>query len=316
MVAIESAKDSRPQPNKETIRIERNRTMKILLTGKNGQLAQEMQKSRPAHIELVALDRQDLDISNSEQVMQAIAEHKPAAVINAAAYTAVDKAESERESVYAVNATGPENLAAACKEFDVRLIHISTDFVFDGQSSTPYHEQDAVRPLGVYGESKAAGEAAIQALLPQAVILRTAWVYSAHGANFANTMLRLMNERDQLGVVADQIGTPTSTRTLAEAIYALIEKPEAACIYHCTDAGAASWYDFAVAIYEEGKEVGLLPVEKQVQIKPIGTSDYPTPAARPAYSVLDKSRLVNELGIELQHWRKALRQVLREKATL
>lgn len=290
--------------------------MKILLTGKNGQLAQELQKRKPAHIELAALDRQDLDISSGEQVMRAIAEHKPAAVINAAAYTAVDKAESEKEQAHAVNATGPENLASACKEFGVRLIHISTDFVFDGQSSTPYRERDTIHPLGVYGESKAAGETAIQALLPQAAILRTAWVYSAHGANFANTMLRLMNERDQLGVVADQIGTPTSTRTLAEAIYALIEKPEAEGIYHCTDAGAASWYDFAVAIYEEGKKVSLLPAEKHVQIKPITTADFPTPAIRPAYSVLDKSRLAKDLGIEPPHWRQALRQVLQEKATL
>ncbi|MFC6634831.1 dTDP-4-dehydrorhamnose reductase [Microbulbifer taiwanensis] len=288
--------------------------MKILITGKNGQLAQELHKRKPANIELVALDRNDLDITNATQVTQAIAEHKPEVVINAAAYTAVDKAESEKEQAYAVNATGPENLAAACKEFGIRLIHVSTDFVFDGQSSTPYQPQQPVRPLGVYGESKAAGEAAVQSLLPEAVILRTAWVYSAHGANFTNTMLRLMNERDQLGVVADQIGTPTSTHTLAEAIYTLIEKPQAKGTYHCTDAGAASWYDFAVAIYEEGKEAGLLPAEKQVQIKPIATADYPTPAARPAYSVLDKTSLVAEVGIELKHWRQALRQVLKEKA--
>ncbi|MCX2802177.1 dTDP-4-dehydrorhamnose reductase [Microbulbifer thermotolerans] len=287
--------------------------MKVLITGKNGQLAQELIKRKPAHIELLALARSELDITNGSQVMQAIADYQPAVVINAAAYTAVDKAEEEVEQAYAANATGPENLAIACKEMGARLIHISTDFVFNGDKSTPYKEQDQVQPLGVYGQSKAAGEAAIQRTLPQALILRTAWVYSAHGANFANTMLRLMKERDQLGVVADQIGTPTSTHTLAEAIYGLLEKPDAEGIYHCTDAGTASWYDFAVAIYEEGKASGLLPAEKQVQIKPIATADYPTPASRPAYSVLDKSRLTAALNRDLPHWRHALREIFREK---
>ncbi|MBB3061893.1 dTDP-4-dehydrorhamnose reductase [Microbulbifer rhizosphaerae] len=289
--------------------------MKILLTGKNGQLGQELQQRIPEGIQLVALGRDELDITNCPQALEAVAEHKPTVVINAAAYTAVDKAESEKEQAYAANATGAENLALACREFGARLIHISTDFVFDGRQSTPYRPQDTVRPLGVYGESKAAGEAAVQDLLPQAVILRTAWVYSAHGANFSNTMLRLMSERDHLGVVADQIGTPTSTHTLTQAIYKLVGKPEAAGTYHCTDAGAASWYDFAVAIYEEAKQLDLLPAEKQVQIKPITTADYPTPAARPAYSVLDKSRLISEVGVEPKHWRQALREVLKEKST-
>ncbi|QFT53786.1 dTDP-4-dehydrorhamnose reductase [Microbulbifer sp. THAF38] len=288
--------------------------MKILVTGKDGQLAQELQKRIPAGIELIALDRNDLDITSADQVIQAMTHYKPAAIINAAAYTAVDKAESEKAQAYAVNATGPENLAKACREMGIRLIHISTDFVFDGQSSTPYQPQDVVRPLGVYGESKAAGEAAVQSILPQAVILRTAWVYSAHGANFTNTMLRLMNERDELGVVADQIGTPTSTQTLAETIFMVVSNPEISGIYHCTDAGTASWYDFAVAIYEEAKDLGLLVDEVNVKIRPIGTADYPTPAARPAYSVLDKSSLVMDLNFELQHWRQVLRRVLQEKA--
>ncbi|WP_226645080.1 dTDP-4-dehydrorhamnose reductase [Microbulbifer variabilis] len=288
--------------------------MKILVTGKDGQLAQELQKRIPAGIELIALDRNDLDITSADQVMQAMTHYKPAAIINAAAYTAVDKAESEKEQAYAVNATGPENLAKACREMGIRLIHISTDFVFDGQSSTPYQPQDVVRPLGVYGESKAAGEAAVQSILPQAVILRTAWVYSAHGANFTNTMLRLMNERDELGVVADQVGSPTSTQTLAETIFMVVSNPEISGIYHCTDAGTASWYDFAVAIYEEAKDLGLLADEVNVKIRPIGTAEYPTPAARPAYSVLDKSSLVMDLNFESQHWRQVLRRVLQEKA--
>ncbi|WP_444888126.1 dTDP-4-dehydrorhamnose reductase [Microbulbifer sp. JMSA008] len=287
--------------------------MRILVTGKNGQLARELQKRKPAGIDLIALDRNDLDITDSDQVMQAVNKYQPDTLINAAAYTAVDKAESEREQAFATNATGPENLAKACREMGARLIHISTDFVFDGQSSTPYQPQDSMCPLGIYGESKAAGEVAVQSVLPQAIILRTAWVYSAHGANFSNTMLRLMRERNQLGVVADQIGTPTSTQTLAETIFTLMGKPDLCGIYHCTDAGTASWYDFAVAIYEEAKELGLLAEAKNVEIRPINTSDYPTPAARPAYSVLDKSKLVNDLNLEPQHWRRVLRKVLQEK---
>ena len=287
--------------------------MKVLLTGKNGQLAQQLTKRKPDHIELIALGRNELDITDAEQTMARIAEQKPAAVINAAAYTAVDKAEIEIEQAYAVNATGPENLAIACKEHGAKLLHVSTDFVFDGYQSTPYEETASVRPLGVYGESKAAGEAAVQSVLPEAIILRTAWVYSAHGANFANTMLRLMAERDQLGVVADQVGTPTSTQTLAQAIYALLAEDSAKGIYHCTDAGVASWYDFAVAILEEGRVAGCLPADRAVAIKPIATTDYPTPAARPAYSVLDKHRLTTELNIELPHWRQALREVFKEK---
>ncbi|WP_444891177.1 dTDP-4-dehydrorhamnose reductase [Microbulbifer sp. DLAB2-AA] len=287
--------------------------MRILVTGRNGQLARELQKRKPRDVNLVALTRNDLDVTDSNQVMQAVNKYKPDTLINAAAYTAVDKAESEREQAFAINATGPENLARACHEMDARLIHISTDFVFDGQGCSPYKPQDSIRPLGIYGESKAAGEAAVQSVLPQAVILRTAWVYGAHGTNFTNTMLRLMRERDQLGVVADQIGTPTSCITLAETIFTLVSKPEVSGIYHCTDAGTASWYDFAVAIYEEAKNLGVLTKDANVNIIPIGNTEYHSCAVRPSYSVLDKSSLVEDLGIELKHWRQALRQVLQEK---
>ncbi|WP_444898983.1 dTDP-4-dehydrorhamnose reductase [Microbulbifer sp. VAAC004] len=287
--------------------------MRILVTGRNGQLARELQKRKPRDVNLVALTRNDLDVTDSNQVMQAVNKYKPDTLINAAAYTAVDKAESEREQAFAINATGPENLARACHEMDTRLIHISTDFVFDGQGCSPYKPQDSIRPLGIYGESKAAGEAAVQSVLPQAVILRTAWVYGAHGANFTNTMLRLMRDRDQLGVVADQIGTPTSCITLAETIFTLVSKPEVSGIYHCTDAGTASWYDFAVAIYEEAKNLGVLTKDANVNIIPIGNAEYHSCAVRPSYSVLDKSSLVEDLGIELKHWRQALRQVLQEK---
>ncbi|WP_237057889.1 dTDP-4-dehydrorhamnose reductase [Microbulbifer sediminum] len=287
--------------------------MKILITGKNGQLGQQLQQDAPQGAELIALGREDLDITNRDAVFSALAEHRPDVVINAAAYTAVDRAESDVENAYAINATGPENLAQACKECGIRLVHVSTDFVFDGQKSSPYTTEDPTRPLGVYGSSKAAGEAAVQAILPEAAIVRTAWVYSVHGNNFVNTMLRLMNERDQLGVVADQVGTPTWTGTLAKALYALAADECAHGIYHCTDAGAASWYDFAVAIYEEGKTSGLIPANKQVYITPITTTDYPTPATRPPYSVLEKRVEDFGSGFRPTHWRQILREVLQSK---
>ena len=284
--------------------------MKVLITGKNGQLGKQLQKQVPANTTLIAHSRDTLDIANKEQVFAVLKQEQPDLVINAAAYTAVDKAEADCEQAHLINARGPENLALACRELGIRLIHVSTDFVFDGKQSHPYQPQDTRCPLGVYGASKARGEEAVEAILPDAIIVRTAWVYDREGGNFATTMLRLMGERDQLGIVADQIGTPTWAGTLAQSLYALAANPEARGIYHCTDAGAASWYDFAVAIYEEGRAAGLLPENKLVQISPIATADYPTPAARPAYSVLDKSRLVNDAGVKLNHWRQVLRAAL------
>ncbi|WP_299595827.1 dTDP-4-dehydrorhamnose reductase [uncultured Microbulbifer sp.] len=284
--------------------------MKILITGKNGQLGQQLQKQAPADSTIIAYGRDALDIANKEQVFTVLKQEQPDLLINAAAYTAVDKAESDCEQAHLINARGPENLALACRELGIRLVHVSTDFVFDGKQSRPYQPQDTRCPLGVYGASKARGEEAIEAILPEAIIVRTAWVYDREGGNFATTMLRLMSERDQLGVVADQIGTPTWAGTLAQSLYALAANREASGIYHCTDAGAASWYDFAVAIYEEGRAAGLLPESKQVQISPITAADYPTPAARPAFSVLDKSRLVKDTGVELKHWRQVLRAAL------
>ncbi|MBN8430662.1 dTDP-4-dehydrorhamnose reductase [Microbulbifer salipaludis] len=284
--------------------------MKILITGKNGQLGKQLQQRAPSDTTVVAHGRDTLDIANKEQVFAVLTREQPQVVINAAAYTAVDKAESDSEQAHLINARGPENLALACRELGIRLIHVSTDFVFDGEQSRPYRAQDIRSPLGVYGASKARGEEAVEAILPEAIIVRTAWVYNREGGNFVTTMLRLMRERDQLGVVADQIGTPTWAGTLAENIYGLVANQEARGIYHCTDAGVASWYDFAVAIYEEGMSAGLLPKGRQVNIAPIATTDYPTPAARPSYSVLDKSRLAEDTGQALQHWRQVLRSVL------
>lgn len=283
--------------------------MKILVTGKNGQLGRQLQKQVATNTTLTAHGRDSLDIADKDQVFAVIEREQPDIVINAGAYTAVDKAESEVEQAYLINAQGPENLAIACRESGIRLIHVSTDFVFDGKQSHPYCPQDERAPLGIYGASKARGEESVQAILPEAVIVRTAWVYDREGGNFATTMLRLMEERNELSVVADQIGTPTWAGTLAKSLFAIAKAPRAKGVFHCTDAGVASWYDFAVAILEEGKAAGLLPEDKQVNIRPISTSEYPTPAMRPAYSVLDKTRLVKEVEMELKHWREVLRGV-------
>lgn len=285
--------------------------MKILVTGKNGQLGRQLQKQVVNDAMVIACGRDTLDITDKDQVFAVLERERPEVVINAAAYTAVDKAESEVELAHLINAQGPENLAIACRELGIRLIHVSTDFVFDGKQSHPYCPQNDRAPLGIYGASKARGEKAVETILPEAVIVRTAWVYDREGGNFVTTMLRLMRERDELGVVGDQIGTPTWAGTLAKSLFAIANLPEAKGIYHCTDAGVASWYDFAVAILEEGKAARLLPEDKHVNIRPIDTSDYPTPAMRPTYSVLDKTRLVKEAGMELKHWRQVLRGVLK-----
>ncbi|WP_444945009.1 dTDP-4-dehydrorhamnose reductase [Microbulbifer sp. ZKSA006] len=288
--------------------------MKILVTGKNGQLGRELQNLCPIEHELISLSREELDISDRQMVETVIQQHCPEVIINAAAYTAVDKAEKEQNLVFSVNLDGALNLAKFCKQFGIRFIHISTDFVFDGQKSSPYSELDEIAPLGVYGASKAEAEIAIQKIFPESVIIRTAWVYSVYGNNFVNTMLRLMSDKEQLGVVADQVGTPTWTGTLAKVLFALVKKESAKGIYHCTDLGVASWYDFAVAIFEEGKIYGLIPRDKKLTINAITTEDYPTPAKRPSYSVLDKSRLTKELDVELQNWRNILQQALSIKA--
>jgi dTDP-4-dehydrorhamnose reductase len=296
--------------------------MKVLVTAKNGQLGWELKRTLPGsikgiRIEAIFLDSKELDISNSESVFEMVRSFKPNLIINAAAYTNVDKAETDSEAAYLVNQYGVENLALACKELDAKLIHISTDFVFDATKNTPYEPADKTNPLGVYGASKLAGEqAAIDILADQASIIRTAWVYSTHGNNFVKTMLRLMTEKDQLGVVSDQVGTPTSAYNLAKAIWVLAEKMTAlkakslGKTYHWTDLGTASWYDFAVAIQELGIGAGIL--DKQISINPIKASQYPTPAKRPAYSVLDTSLLREDLSISGSHWREALKNMINE----
>ena len=287
--------------------------MKVLITGANGQLGQALQASAPAGIVPHAFDRSSLDLTDAAAVAEVMARVCPDLVINTAAYTAVDRAEAEREVAFRVNEAGARNLAEACAGKGSRLLHISTDFVFDGEQSHPYTPGDKTAPLSVYGASKLAGELAVQQLLPQsALILRTSWLYAADGQNFVKTMLRLMGERERLGVIADQVGTPTHARGLAEACWGFAGRPELYGVYHWSDAGVASWYDFAVAIMEEGIAAGLL--DTAIPITPLRTGDYPTAAVRPSYSVLDKSASVAALGVELKHWRVALREMLAELA--
>jgi dTDP-4-dehydrorhamnose reductase len=229
-------------------------------------------------------------------------------VINAAAYTGVDAAEREADRALAVNADGAANVARASTRVGARMIHLSTDFVFDGAQGRPYLPDDRPNPLGVYGRTKLAGEQAVQRWSATALILRTAWVYSNHGHNFVRRMLGLMEERDELSVVSDQIGAPTWSRSLAAALWAAAARPELRGIQHWTDAGVASRYDFAVAIQEEALALGLL--SRAVPIHPVHSEEYPTPARRPAFSVLDTSTARAALGLAPPHWRVNLRRML------
>ena len=293
--------------------------MKVLLTGAGGQLGQALIASAPEGIELVATSRQQLDLTDHEACRGAVQQHQPDWVLNAGAYTAVDKAESEPELAHAVNAGAPEAFARALDQHGGRLLQISTDFVFNGTQGTPYQPEQARYPLGVYGASKAAGEAAVQTIFGgggRGLILRTSWVIGPVGRNFALTMLRLHRERDQLGVVADQVGCPTSTLNLAQACWQILQiafDRELPAVMHWSDAGAASWYDVAVAVGQIGADLGLIDTPAAVQ--PITTADYPTPAERPAYSLLDCTATRAALGLNGEHWQQALKTVLQQAKT-
>lgn len=287
-----------------------NDNKKVLITGAGGQLGYELQRTVPEGYEVIAASRADLDISDASAVRAFIAQYQPDAIINAAAYTAVDKAEEARDQATAINETGARNLAQAAVEHQIKLLQVSTDFVFSGDAHSPILVSATCQPQGFYGESKLKGEEAIQEILGgQAFIIRTAWLYSSHGNNFVKTMLRLMGERDQLGVIADQVGSPTWAHGLAVALWQALAT-DATGMHHWTDAGVASWYDFAQAIMEEGEAMGLLA--KQIELKPLTTADYPTPASRPAYSVLDKTTTWQALGLSGEHWRVALRKMMKE----
>lgn len=280
--------------------------MNCLIIGGSGQLGRALQAVAPPGAQVLAPSRQDCDLANFGQIAEWLRTTRPDVVFNAAAYTAVDAAEADTVQAEFVNADAVAHLAKVATEQQAKLIHISTDFVFDGASGTPYVEGAATNPLSTYGRSKLRGEIEA-AKAAHALIVRTSWVYAEHGRNFAQTMLSLMKERQEVRVVADQIGSPTYARNLAEALWSLVMK-SAEGMYHYTDSGVASWYDFAQAIQEEALAVGIL--SRSVSVIPIPSTDYPTPAKRPHFSVLDKSKAWAALGSKGQHWRSALRQML------
>jgi dTDP-4-dehydrorhamnose reductase len=285
----------------------------ILLIGSNGQVGTELQNTLSSNYNVIAVARPQIDLTQPDHLRQIIRENQPEIIINAAAYTAVDKAESEPENAHLINAIAPQIIAEESQKSGSFLIHLSTDYVFNGNNNFPYRETDITNPLSVYGQTKLAGEIAIQKTCPQHIILRTAWVYGTYGkSNFVKTMLRLGKERPEVRVVADQIGSPTWAKDIALTITQIIPqlKSEIAGIYHYTNSGVASWYDFAIAIFEEAEKLDF-PL-KIANIIPITTPEYPTPAKRPAYSVLACEKISQILGTNPPHWRQRLRLMLKE----
>ncbi len=279
--------------------------MKILVTGGGGQLASALfDAARATDHDLRMLSLDELDITDAAAVRRILDRERPAAVVNAAAYTAVDRAEEEEELATRINGDSVGGLASACVESGARIVQVSTDFVFDGAASRPIGPAETPRPLSAYGRSKLVGEERCREHGGDSwLIVRTAWLYGSGHQNFVSTMLRLMRDRTEIGVVADQIGTPTWTGTLASGILRLIDRG-ASGIHHLTDSGVATWYDFAVAIQEVGRGLGLLP--RACVVRPISTSEYPTPAIRPCYSVLDKAKTFEILDGPTPHWRSGL----------
>ncbi|MGY1459515.1 dTDP-4-dehydrorhamnose reductase [Luteimonas sp. A534] len=295
--------------------------MRLLLLGANGQVGHALRRELASLGEVVCttrsgtLDDEDTceraDFDQPGTLPALVERIAPDVVVNAAAYTAVDRAEEERDASYRANAEAPAALAAACARRGALFVHYSTDYVFDGSGTQPWREDDATAPLGVYGASKLAGEQAVRDSGARHMVFRTAWVYGAHGHNFMRTMLRLGADRDELRVVADQVGTPTPARVIARATaHALRTKPEASGLWHLTAAGSTSWHGFAEAIFTGAHARGLL--QRVPRVLPITTADYPTPARRPAYSCLDLTRMQAEFGLELPDWKDALSGVLDE----
>ncbi|GGG36668.1 dTDP-4-dehydrorhamnose reductase [Bizionia arctica] len=277
----------------------------ILITGGNGQLASCIKdlEIKQSNLNVFYTDFPDLDITNIEVLETFFKKNSINYCINCAAYTAVDKAENDRENAKKVNELGAKNLAIVCQNYNSTLIHISTDFVFDGNQSSIYNEEDQPNPKSVYGETKLNGEIEIQKHLSKHFILRTSWLYSEHGNNFMKTMIRLSKEKEELSVVVDQIGTPTYAKDLALIIWQIINSNNTQYgVYHYSNEGVASWYDFAKAIFEE--------INSDIKLLPIKSVAYPTPAQRPPFSVLDKSKIKQALQIEIPYWRDSLRKAL------
>jgi dTDP-4-dehydrorhamnose reductase len=289
--------------------------VKILITGANGQLGlalwRRLSVANSSH-DVVALDRSSLDISNESACRAAVAKHAPDVVLNCAAYTAVDRAETQREVAFAINATGAANLAKCCADTGAFLIHFSTDYVFGGKGSRPYAEDDATAPLGVYGASKLAGEQAVQSLTNAFAILRLSWVYSNDGANFYKTMLRLAGERDTLRVVADQFGTPNFTGDLSDAVALMLSRPldelhTKSGLYHLSAHGVTTWHEFASEI------IATAPLARRPVVEAITTADFPTPALRPHYSALDSSRFAATFDWTIPDWRSGLARCVAQR---
>lgn len=287
--------------------------MKVLLTGSRGQLGRALAACAPTDCELIASTHAALDIADPSAVAGFVEARDPDLIVNAAAYTDVGRAETEPEPARRVNAEGPEYLARAARACGARMIQVSTNFVFDGSSATPYPPDASPAPLNVYGRTKLAGEQAVRGCLPEtSIVLRTAWVYGPQGTNFLLTMLRQMRAHQPLRVVADQFGTPTAAASVARAIWAFAMLPGHCGTYHWTDAGEASWYEFAAAIAEEAIACGLLT--GPVDLSPVATEDFPTPVTRPRYGVLDTRSTAEAIGMTPRQWRSSLRQVLGEIA--
>ncbi len=284
--------------------------MNILITGASGQLGsmlQSMVGSNTHGLDFFFKSSTQLDITDLEAVRETLSSQDFAYCVNCAAYTHVDKAETEPETARRVNSSGARNLALGCKQNNTVLIHISTDFVFDGYGNVPYKEEDIARPLGFYGDTKYNGERAIVNTLKEHFIIRTSWLYSEYGHNFMKTMLRLASEREVLSVVYDQVSTPTYAKDLAEVILAIIKaKSEEYGVYHYSNEGVASWYDFAKAIFDK--------TGSDIKLKPILSEEYPTPAERPKYSVLDKSKIKQTFGLEIPYWKDSLQVALKALA--
>jgi dTDP-4-dehydrorhamnose reductase len=300
----------------------------ILLTGKNGQIGFELKKILPRLGRLIAVDREDVDLTDSSETRRMVQELRPRLIVNAAAYTAVDQAETDQHAARALNADAPAVLAEAAKKVGAALVHFSTDYIFDGLKKSPYVEDDSPNPLSVYGRTKLAGEEAIRQIGVPHLIFRTAWVYGTRGRNFLLTILRLASQREELRIVADQTGTPTWCREVAQAITSIllnlshassstISLSDLSGTYHVTAAGSTTWFDFARAILDEGACISLdvpwfaaatsgraLSIQR---IVPITTAEYPTPAQRPAYSVLSNERLFRTFHVRLPDWRTQLR---------
>ncbi|WCM43150.1 dTDP-4-dehydrorhamnose reductase [Flavobacterium sp. CBA20B-1] len=279
--------------------------MKILITGRQGQLGSELYDLKelyPQH-QMVFVDREEMDLSNPEQILEVLKTEKPGIIVSAGAYTAVDKAESDQELCNAVNHIAVQTIGEWAATNQAKVIHISTDYVFDGNSETPLKETDTPDPINVYGQTKLQGEQALQASGANNVIIRTAWVYSTYGANFVKTMLRLMSERDEIGVVADQVGTPTYARDLAQAIMTIVEAPVfVQGVYHYSNEGKISWHEFATAI----KEIKGF----STTVNAIGSDAFPTPAKRPHFSLLDKSKIKEVYQVAVPHWKTSLEEML------